>query len=401
MSSVSFPSSSMSEPSLHDSHFYTGSFVDAGASFTMNPLSSHPPRTPRTSVVSMSAASPGSHHSHSRTLSHGHMQSSRIYDLRVEESEKTEAADDLNNLGEEQEGQEEVDEEDERLQECEKRIRKEDVWREMVLTSDGRDKAFKLIQYSIKVYLLFHTSLTGSRFLRHTPRRAWEQEFVKRLTSTMSGLSFSRKLLLLFNWLGPFTAITSQQSESLSPASPSSKKPERKTFLQAVLYAPPPVLLDLVSAIADDLYTLSLLGLLGKKSGERAERFANWCWLISTIVGLVENGVERQMIGELQNEVESRMYDESMTGATSKSKGKLSKLDEKELVRLQRRDYWLQISRTKLLMDLIFSSYDVFNIKKASSTVKALSGLAAAILSGAKLFDKHKSALTKALVKTL
>jgi hypothetical protein len=44
-----------------------------------------------------------------------------------------------------------------------------------------------------------------------------------------------------------------------------------------------------------------------------------------------------------------------MTGATSKSKGKSTKLDERELARLQRRDYWLQISRTKLLMDLIFS----------------------------------------------
>jgi hypothetical protein len=62
------------------------------------------------------------------------------------------------------------------------------------------------------------------------------------------------------------------------------------------------VLLDLVSAIADDLYTLSLLGLLGKRSGARAEKFANWCWLISTVVGLVENGVERNMIGELQND---------------------------------------------------------------------------------------------------
>jgi len=29
-------------------------------------------------------------------------------------------------------------------------------------------------------------------------------------------------------------------------------------------------------------------------------------------------------------------------------------VDEKELARLQKQDYWLQITRAKLLMDLIF-----------------------------------------------
>jgi hypothetical protein len=43
-----------------------------------------------------------------------------------------------------------------------------------------------------------------------------------------------------------------------------------------------------------------------------------------------------------------------MTGATAKSKPKSTKLDEKELARLQKQDYWLRISRAKLVMDLIF-----------------------------------------------
>jgi hypothetical protein len=75
-----------------------------------------------------------------------------------------------------------------------------------------------------------------------------------------------------------------------------------KPFLHAVLYAPPPVLLELVNAAADDVATFSRLGLLGRKTGERAGRFADWCWLLATLVGLVENGVERQMIGNLQRE---------------------------------------------------------------------------------------------------
>ena len=52
--------------------------------------------------------------------------------------------------------------------------------------------------------------------------------------------------------------------------------------------------------------------------------------------------------------MEGRLYSESMSGATSKSNPAANKLDEKELARLQRQDYWIQITRLKLLMDLIF-----------------------------------------------
>jgi hypothetical protein len=53
-------------------------------------------------------------------------------------------------------------------------------------------------------------------------------------------------------------------------------------------------------------------------------------------------------------QVESRLYSESMAAATAKSKPASSKLDEKELSRLQKQDYWLQVTRAKLVMDLIF-----------------------------------------------
>jgi hypothetical protein len=78
---------------------------------------------------------------HVRTSS---LKSSRIYDLKVEESEKSvQDIDGLGSLeGEEDSEDGEDDGEDLRLKEAEKRVRKEDVWREMMLTSDGRDKAF-------------------------------------------------------------------------------------------------------------------------------------------------------------------------------------------------------------------------------------------------------------------
>ena len=48
------------------------------------------------------------------------------------------------------------------------------------------------------------------------------------------------------------------------------------------------------------------------------------------------------------------MYKESMNGATAKSTPRTSKIDEKEMRRLHKQDYWLLITRTKLIMDLIF-----------------------------------------------
>jgi hypothetical protein len=75
-----------------------------------------------------------------------------------------------------------------------------------------------------------------------------------------------------------------------------------RPFLHMVLHAPPPVLLDLVNAVSDDLATFGRMGLLGKRLGDRAGRFSDWCWLFATLIGLVENGLERQLIVEQQHE---------------------------------------------------------------------------------------------------
>ncbi|RDB22643.1 hypothetical protein Hypma_010377 [Hypsizygus marmoreus] len=368
MSSISFPSGQHG-PSAHDEQYYSPTF-DASSSFQMNPLSSHPPRTPRTSVMSSSMTA------------HVYGTSS-IYDTK-EETEEVLRAD----------GEDVDEDEEEKLKVASTRVRKEEVWRDLLLTSNGRDKAFKLIQYSIRLYLLFHTSISTSRLLRRPSRPPWEVDLVERLRSTASGLSFSRKLLLLFNWLSPLTTIMAQQSVPYSAeVSTETKKKITRPFLHTVLYAPPPVLLELVNAIADDAATFSLLGLFGKKFGERAGRFSDWCWLITTLVGLVENGVERQMISSLQHQVESRLYSESMTGATAKSKPKYSKIDERELARLQKQDFWLQLSRVKLVMDLTFVSYDIFRIKRFRELVKTVAGLAAAILSSAKLYHGQRNVI--------
>ncbi|KAL1738839.1 hypothetical protein HDZ31DRAFT_50366 [Schizophyllum fasciatum] len=374
----------------------------------MNPLSSHPPRTPRTSVISSSTY---------------------VYGASVYEDAPSHAMAEKVEVKEEvYDPADEPDEDDATAAAAAKQVRREDVWREMIITSDGRDKAFKLIQYTIRTYLLFHNPIVA--------RMQWKTPWVKRLDDTASGLSFSRKTLLLFNWLSPLTTIMSAQqavpfsSDTSKPTtSPLNEKgtatngfapnpPSRaklaaksaaqrtKPFLQALLYAPPPVLLELVQAMADDASTFARLGLLSKKFGERAGRFSDWCWLLATLAGLVENAVERSVIVNLKDEgewiacvdhhaVQARLYAESMSGATNRSLPKASKHDERELGRLDKRDYWLTITRTKLLMDLIFVSYDLFRVKRGKKSIQTFAGLTSGILSSMKLFDRHRGQLLK------
>jgi hypothetical protein len=81
----------------------------------MNPLSSHPPRTPRTSIIS--------------TTSTAHAYNSSIYETR-DEADKSVVADEDDGDNEEE------------AKVVEGKVRREEVWREMFLTSNGRDKAF-------------------------------------------------------------------------------------------------------------------------------------------------------------------------------------------------------------------------------------------------------------------
>lgn len=95
------------------------------------------------------------------------------------------------------------------------------------------------------------------------------------------------------------TSILAQHSEE-GLAKKKAKK--AKPLLHTFLHASPPVLLDLVNGISDDIYTASRLGLISKVAGERAAYYADWCWFFTTLVNLVENGVERSVILEQQHQ---------------------------------------------------------------------------------------------------
>ncbi|TDL29273.1 hypothetical protein BD410DRAFT_892604 [Rickenella mellea] len=370
MSSISFPTGpgrprSPSLPNGHHEDFF-GSSYNASSSFQINPLSAHPPRTPRTSVTSSQA------HTYTTEM-YGAEETHEEKEVIVEE--------DIEDVIEDVHS------------EAKARVMNAEVWREILKTSTGRDKAFKLIQYSLRVYLLFHAAATKSSLLRKPVHLPWEREVVRRLESTISGLSLTRKCLILFNWLTPLTAILAAEKNTFSMTSLSKAKEPPKPLAHTFLHAPPPVLLDLFNGLSDDIYTFSRLGLIGKRTGERAAKISDWCWFVATIIALVELNFERSITKTNMKHVESKLYNESMSGATANSTAQVTKVVEKELEKLQKQDYWLQVQRTKLLMDLVFVSYDVFNLKPARDTVKAIAALASAFLSSAKLFNTHRNTL--------
>ncbi|CAE6445139.1 unnamed protein product [Rhizoctonia solani] len=273
------------------------------------------------------------------------------------------------------------------------RVQSAEVWRDIIGSANGRDKAFKLIQYSLKLYLLFH-----ARTFARLKRGSGQLE--PRLRSTVAGFSLVRKCLILFNWLGPLLQILHPGSVPFSESDPLASRTSAKSrpLLHKFLHASPPVLLELFNSLADDIYTFSRLGLVGKKVGSRAEKIANWLWLLSTLAGLVEVGADRGLVKNMIAEHESRVYKDQM-GVNLKHvhDSTLAALeqDEDDLETLKSRYKWLQVSRMKLLCDLVFVSYDVFHFQKVREPVMAMSGLASAVLSSSKIYDKHYNALAK------
>ncbi|KAG8850245.1 hypothetical protein FRB96_000477 [Tulasnella sp. 330] len=290
---------------------------------------------------------------------------------------------------------------------------KKEVWRDMFLTSDGRDKAFKLIQYTMRVYLYFHLK-SASVFTSKVG-----MDLTARLRSTMAGLSLTRKCLIMFKWLTPLIEITNPPPIPFASISSSqslgAKQSQNPSILYRLLHASPPVLLDLTNGLADDTFTLSKLGLLGPRIGNRAEKLANWLWFLSTLAGLVEVQAESAMVNALMSDLDNRIYDVELDpvklGRVQKKgeaaglvpSGQPNNVDlsvgveeaGEGLEKLQQQSWSLRITRWKLFMDLIFVSYEVFNVKHCREPVLTFSGLLSAILSSSKLYEKHRSKIAK------
>lgn len=145
-----------------------------------------------------------------------------------------------------------------------------EIWARVMETSKGRDKVLvsarsaalsqKIAQYSIRTYLYILGLLSAVR-----PLTPWFRSNSKRMRLAVSSLSLTRlvyrgpladirKCLLLLNPLQPLAHL-------LSP-SPTSAP----TLIRH--------LIDLASALSDDIFCLSRLGIVDRRTGIRADRWA-------------------------------------------------------------------------------------------------------------------------------
>jgi hypothetical protein len=111
--------------------------------------------------------------------------------------------------------------------------------------------------------------------------------------------------MIMFNWLGPLSTISTPESLPAN-SSKGSTKSHPQPFLRKMLHSPPPVLLDLLCGLSDDLATFYKLGLVPRRIGQRAESLADWCWFAGTLVDLVEVGVELNVIGSAIGDSEAK-----------------------------------------------------------------------------------------------
>ncbi|TXT13594.1 hypothetical protein VHUM_00961 [Vanrija humicola] len=186
--------------------------------------------------------------------------------------------------------------------------------------SKGRDKILKIVQYSMRSYLYVLGLIAAVR-----PLTKWFAANKKRTQIAVSGLSLTRKCLLLLNPLRPAAAL-------LSPEPTSARE-----FLNH--------LIDLAGALADDVFCLSKLGIMSRKKGVIADRWANRIWLYSTLSGLWNLHLKARKKNRTQSE--------------------------------RTQDEW---ARTKYMCDLVFVSYDVFNLTWLKEPVQCAAGLTAAFI---------------------
>ncbi|OXM81094.1 hypothetical protein C364_01468 [Cryptococcus neoformans Bt63] len=184
-----------------------------------------------------------------------------------------------------------------------------------------------------------------------------------RLAISVASLSLVRKCLLLLNSLHPLASLLAP-----TPMSP-------RTMLLH--------LIDLAGAIADDTVCLAKIGLLRRNLGQRAETWANRFWLLTTLIALYK--LHFHTIPRIQ------AYQVGQYGQPRIS-------SERQVTRRKTEQQLKEAKWTnrKLVADLLFVSYDIFNPNLPASIrsvlgepLKCTTGLVSGLISLTKLYNQH------------
>ncbi|GAA97813.1 uncharacterized protein L969DRAFT_96190 [Mixia osmundae IAM 14324] len=262
----------------------------------------------------------------------------------------------------------------------------------LLKTSEGRERLMRAVQYSLRLYIWLVT--------RRRPARATKASLqgsrTARLLFAVSVLSTTRKVLALFEFLRPLAEL---RKHAESPAPPLTPLATTTSVRMTPDSQGPFALrlaetwLSLLLSVFDDVECFGRLGLLARPYSDRAARLADVAWLGLSVLGLWqvqgERGetwrrgrlIRRQMI---DGEVEARASMEQAAADGDLDDELRFELERFELERIRRsramlrnlrdRLSWLWWERARLLGDLVFAFYEVFELQSGSEGIRALSG---------------------------
>ena len=204
------------------------------------------------------------------------------------------------------------------------------IWKQILSTSDGRDKVFKIIQYLAKMQLwIFNSS-----------------DLISKNLSTHCSLF--RKMIRLAHVLEPI-------SESFELSELKNNESDLDVYLNRMN-----VYVSILNDLSDDVICVGKMGILSSNWIRKATPISDRCWFFSIFIDLY---FQIQSLKQMKNQK-----------------------DSKEINKI----HLIYISVGKLISDLIFCSIDVFQMGDLINPGwQTVSGLTAASLGTLKLYIKH------------
>ena len=148
------------------------------------------------------------------------------------------------------------------------------------------------------------------------------------------------------------------------------------------------VVLSGASAVVDDIYTLSVMGVLDKEWKARTETLCSTLWMLSVILDIHEIIQKRQVLlvarKDLMRSHKAQNLELINAGATVADTDLLAQADEMEAIEEKLRICYLSVG--KLSMDFLYCVYDLFPSARIISKegMPAVFGLTAGILGAIK-----------------
>ncbi|KAJ3396722.1 hypothetical protein HDU92_002088 [Lobulomyces angularis] len=260
--------------------------------------------------------------------------------------------------------------------------------------NDGRDKILKCVQYAAK--FLVSQNLVKS------------EDKIKKLKNLASQFSITRKILRLIHFLDPLEKLMEIDLKDLSLRS--SSVDSKASFIQNQLkfFGAINCLVGFTQDVIDDFICLSKLGAL-EKSWQSYGDLSDRLWLTTIHFDLLEavfqykklnsnlKSLERQIVEENEHchdqKTNSSTVNEKKINQFFLSKENNNIQNLKIYAEAKDKLFLQKTSILKLIMDLIFCSYDVFGFEKnlgLSETWQLTAALISGFLSTYKLAKKTK-----------